>query len=258
MRKLALLFALVVTASLIPGKKVRGEVIAKPGQVHMMASLASVTGGLGLQVKAIVQQRRGVLAVTRIERRARSTGRCVGMAIGWLLIVGLVGFILMSFRADKLEIVIRTMQGGIGRSIGTGLLGQLAIIPGAVAVVVLLAATLIGIVLIPLGLMAFMFLVAGIAMFGFIAVATMTGAALTRNSKDETPHGAMLRSFMTGTAIYLGMWLVVAVLSGIPLLGAMLASFASAVTFMAVTAGFGAVLLSYWRGDFKTERTVTP
>ena len=257
MRKLALLFALVVTASLIPGKKVRGEVIAKPAQVHVMASLTSVTGGLGMQVKALAQQTRVVVA-RPVERRERSTGRCIGMAIGWLLIVGLVGFILMSFRADKLEIVIRTMQGGIGKSIGTGLLGQIAIVPGAVAVVVLLAATLIGIVLIPLGLMAFMFLVAGIAMFGFIAVATMTGAALTRNSKDETAHGAMLRSFMTGTAIYLGMWLVVAALSGVPLIGAMLASFASAVTFMAVTAGFGAVLLSYWRGDFKTQPAVTP
>ncbi len=253
MRKLALLFALIVTASLIPGKKVRGEVIAKPGQARLMASLASVSGGTQSQIKVIAQQARVVVARPIARQYRNHTGRSIGMAVGWLLIVALVGFILMSFRADKLEIVIRTMQGGIGKSIGTGLLGQIAIVPGAVAVVVLLAATLIGIVLIPLGLMAFMFLVAGIAMFGFIAVATMTGAALTRNSQDDTAHGAMLRSFLTGTAIYLGMWFVVAALSGIPLLGAMLASFASAVTFMAVTAGFGAVLLSYWRGDFKTQ-----
>jgi hypothetical protein len=64
----------------------------------------------------------------------------------------------------------------------------------------------------------------------------------------------MLRSFFTGTAIYLGMWILVAILSGVPLLGAMLESFASAVTFIAVTTGFGAVLLSYWRGDFKSGR----
>jgi hypothetical protein len=32
----------------------------------------------------------------------------------------------------------------------------------------------------------------------------------------------------------------------------MLQSFAAAVTFIAVSTGFGAVLLSYWRGDFKT------
>jgi hypothetical protein len=61
----------------------------------------------------------------------------------------------------------------------------------------------------------------------------------------------MLRSFFTGTAIYLGMWILVAMFSGIPLVGAMLESFASAVTFVAVTTGFGAVILSYWRGDFR-------
>ncbi|MDO8500899.1 MAG: hypothetical protein Q7S20_03560 [Gemmatimonadaceae bacterium] len=175
-----------------------------------------------------------------------------GIVIGWILIVGIVGFTLMALGADKLQIVINTMQRGVGKSLGSGLVGQLAILPGAVAVVVLLAATLIGILLIPLGLVAFMVVVAGIAMFGFIAVATMTGAAITGGkSRDETPNGAMLRAFFTGTAVYLGLWLVTAALSGVPLLGAMLESFACAVTFIAVTTGFGAVLLSYWRGDFK-------
>src|SRR5687768_11178093 len=92
-----------------------------------------------------------------------------GLVLGWVIIVGLIGFALMAIAPDKLQIVIRTMQGGVGKSLGSGLIGQLAIVPGAVAVCVLLAATLIGILLIPLGLVAFMFLVAGIAMFGFIA-----------------------------------------------------------------------------------------
>jgi hypothetical protein len=179
--------------------------------------------------------------------------RSVGMAISWLLLVTLVGFTLMAMSADKLQIVIRTMQGGVGKSLATGLVGQLAIVPGAIAVVVLLAVTLIGIFLIPLGLVAFMFIVAGVAMFGFIAVATMTGAALSGGKdRDETPHGRMLRAFLTGSAVYMGLWLLTAALSGVPLLGAMLESFSSAVTFIAVTTGFGAVLLSYWRGDFKT------
>jgi hypothetical protein len=175
-----------------------------------------------------------------------------GIVIGWLFIVGLIGFALMALGADKLDIVIRTMQKGVGKSLGSGVLGQLAIVPGAVAVCVLLAATLIGILLIPLGLVAFMFVVAGIAMFGFVAVATMTGAAISSGStRDETPHGAMLRSFFIGTGAFMGMWLVVAALSRVPLLGPMLESFASAVTFIAVTTGFGAVLLSWWRGEFK-------
>ena len=175
-----------------------------------------------------------------------------GIVIGWLFIVGLIGFALMAFGADKLDIVIRTMQKGVGKSLGSGFIGQLAIVPGAIAVCVLLAATLIGILLIPLGLIAFMFVVAGIAMFGFVAVATMTGAAISGGSKrDETPHGAMLRAFFIGTGAFMGMWLVVAALSRIPLIGPMLESFASAVTFIAVTTGFGAVLLSWWRGEFK-------
>jgi hypothetical protein len=184
--------------------------------------------------------------------------RSVGIAVTWLLIVTLVGFALMAFGPDKLEIVIQTMQNGVGKSLVTGLFGQLAILPGAIAVVALLAVTLIGIVLIPLGLVAFMFAVAGVAMFGFIAAATMTGAALTGDkSRDDTPHGRMLRAFLTGSAVYMGLWLLTAALSGVPLLGAMLASFSAAVTFIAITTGFGAVLLSYWRGEFKRAAVTT-
>jgi MFS family permease len=248
MRRIALLFALVVTASLIPGKKVRAE-SAVAATAGVSGAVAAVTENFNSQVKVLVSEARATRAYVREARH--DTGRSVGLAVGWLVIVALVGFVLMAFGADKLDIVIRTMQEGIGKSLGSGLLGQLAILPGAIAVMVLLAATLIGILLIPLGLVAFMFVVAGIAMFGFIAVATMTGAALTRNSQDETPNGAMLRSFLTGTAIYLGMWLIASAFSGVPLLGPMLASFASAVTFIAVTTGFGAVLLAYWQGKFK-------
>ena len=177
-----------------------------------------------------------------------------GFVIGWLIIIGLTGFMLLAFGADKLQVVIGTMQKGIGKSLGSGLLGQLAIVPGAIAVCALLAVTLVGILLIPVGLLVFMFAVAGIAMFGFVAVATMTGAALTAGSKrDETAHGALLRSFLTGTAVFIGMWLITAVFCRVPLLGPMLESFASAVTFIAATTGFGAVLLSWWRGEFKAS-----
>lgn len=241
MRRL-FLFLFVVTAVLIPGK-------ARAQQTARSESGARASGPV------IVDTRRD-RSTTRNRaarpRNSHSTARSVGLAVGWLLLVAVVGFALMAFGADKLEIVVRTMQQGIGKSLGTGFIGQLAIVPGAIAVVVLLAATLIGILLIPLGLVAFMVTVAGIAMFGFIAVATMTGAALTGGKgRDETTHGAMLRAFFTGTAIYLGLWLLAAALSGIPLLGAMVQSFASAVTFIAVTTGFGAVLRSYWRGDFR-------
>lgn len=252
MRRIALLFSMVVAASLIPVKRSSAEVVGGAASAATIASVSVVTASITSQLHLIRQ------AAHIASIRRHDTGRSIGMVMSWILLVALVGFVLMAFGADKLDIVIRTMQQGIGKSLGSGLIGQLAIVPGAVAVVVMLAATLIGILLVPLGLVAFMFIVAGVAMFGFIAVATMTGAALTsRKQLDETANGAMLRSFLTGTAAYLGLWLIAAALSGVPLIGSMLASFASAVTFIAVTTGFGAVLLSYWRGDFKKAAAVT-
>ncbi|HUQ47609.1 MAG TPA: hypothetical protein VM053_05115 [Gemmatimonadaceae bacterium] len=244
------------------GGRVNGKATAIGGVVRLEG------GTVGGRVRTIARDAdfrgfasyrefRGTRDLRAVRVMRHTPLRSVGIAVTWLLIVTLVGFALMAFGPDKLEIVIETMQNGVGKSLLTGLFGQLAIVPGAIAVVALLAVTIIGIVLIPLGLMAFMFAVAGIAMFGFIAAATMTGAALTRDkSRDNTPHGRMLRAFLTGSAVYMGLWLLTAALSGVPLLGAVLASFTAAVTFIAITTGFGAVLLSYWRGEFK--RTAVP
>jgi hypothetical protein len=175
----------------------------------------------------------------------------VSLAISWLLVVMVIGFAVISYAGDKVEIVVNTIRDGVGKSIGSGLLGHLAILPGAVGVIILLGATIIGILLIPLGLVAYMIVVAGIAMFGFIAVALLTGAAITGGKqRDNTPRGAMLRAFVVGTLAYLSLWIIAALFSWMPLVGALLRSFAAGATFIAVTAGFGAVLRSYWRGDF--------
>ncbi len=175
----------------------------------------------------------------------------ISLAISCLLVVMVIGFAVISYAGDKVEIVVNTIRDGVGKSFGSGLLGHLAILPGAVGVIVLLGATIIGILLIPLGLVAYMMVISGIAMFGFIAVALLTGAAITGGKqRDDTPRGAMLRAFVAGTCAYLGLWIVAAAFAWMPLVGALLRSLAAGATFVAVTAGFGAVLRSYWRGDF--------
>ena len=185
MRRIAFLFILVVTAALIPGKRVKAQApVVDRSVVVVKAEQAGVRS-----VKVIKSALPGA--------RGHSTGRNVGMAVGWLVLVSVVGFALLAFGADKVQVVVNTVQAGVGRSLFTGLLGHLAIVPGAVAVVALLAATLIGILVIPLGLLAYIVAVAGIGMVGFIAVAIMTGAALTGGKgRDSTPHGAMLRAFL--------------------------------------------------------------
>jgi len=175
----------------------------------------------------------------------------VSLAISWLLVVMVIGFAVISYAGDEVEIVVNTIRDGVGKSILSGVLGHLAILPGAVGVAILLGVTIVGILLIPLGLIAYIVVVSGIAMFGFIAVALLTGAALTGGKqRDDTPRGAMLRAFVIGTCAYLALWIVAALFSWMPLIGALIRSFAAGATFIAVTAGFGAVLRSYWRGDF--------
>jgi hypothetical protein len=174
------------------------------------------------------------------------------LSIGWLLLATIIGFATVSLAGDKVDIVVNTLRQGVGKSLGSGLLGQLLIVPGAVAVVVLLAVSIVGILIIPLGLIAYIALLFGIGMLGFIAAALLTGSAITgRSKKDETPRGAMLRAFLVGAAVYVGLWIVAAAFSWMPLVGALLRSLAAGATFVAMTAGFGAVLLSYWRGDFR-------
>jgi len=224
---------------------------------------ANVTAQAGAAYRTFEDRVRAVRAA-RAERVARGVAlrphrpwRGIRRSISWLLVVLVIGFAVISYAGDKVDIVVNTLRDGVGKSIGTGLIGHLAILPGAVGVVILLGITIIGILLIPLGLMAYMVAVSGIAMFGFIAVALLVGAALTgRKSRDETPRGAMLRAFVTGTLAFIGLWIIAAAFSWIPLVGALVRSFAAGATFIAVTTGLGAVLRSYWKGAF-SKRAAT-
>jgi hypothetical protein len=242
---------------------VRGDVIVHRGgrvtgkAVAVMGKVRNAGGSIGGQVKQYAQSDvRG-----HVSRRSYSAHynpwRSLSLTVGWLILVMIVGFGVISLAGDKVEIVVNTIRDGVGKSVGSGLLGFLAILPGAVGVALLLAVTLVGILLIPLGLAFYMLMLVGIAMFGFIAVLLLTGAAITGGkSRDDTPRGAMLRAFATGAIAYLGLWVVAAAFSWMPLVGALLRSFAAGASFIAMTAGFGAVLRSYWRGDF-SKRAAT-
>jgi hypothetical protein len=236
---------------------IRGDVIVHRGgrvtgkAVAVMGKVRNEGGSIGGQIKHINRSDMRAYVANHSYTRRHSPLRSLSLTIGWLVVVMVVGFGVISLAGDKVEIVVNTIRDGVGKSVGAGVLGYLAILPGAVGVMVLLAVTLVGILLIPLGLAAYMLMVSGLAMFGFIAVLLLTGAAITGGkSRDETPRGAMLRAFATGAIAYLGLWVVAALFSWIPLVGALVRSLAAGASFIALTAGFGAVLRSYWRGDF--------
>lgn len=236
---------------------IRRDVLHRSGLTtdKAVAAMATVSGGT---IAGLLKQHSEARTSSRRTHISRySPMRSLAMTISWLAVVLVVGFAVISVAGDKVDIVINTLRDGVGKSIWSGLLGWLAIIPGAVGVAVLLTVTIVGILLVPLGLAAYMIMVAGLTMFGFVAVLLLTGAAITGGkSRDETPRGAMLRAFMTGALAYLGLWVIAAALSWIPLVGALVRSLAAGASFVAVTAGLGAVLRSYWRGDF-SKRAAT-
>ncbi len=181
----------------------------------------------------------------------RAFGGVVGIA-GALIVLGLIGAGLVYFLRPQLEVVADTTRHSLGRSFGVGLAGQILFFPVLLVLVVAVITWLV----IPFYLAA----VAAALIAGYLAVAHSTGEVLARqryryewmerlrrsNSYYYVLSGlaALLLPFALAEALHLfGGWL--------GFLRATLGFVASVITWAAITAGFGAVLLS--RGGQRTE-----
>jgi hypothetical protein len=179
--------------------------------------------------------------------RPRTTLASLGSAILWLLALLLVGTFVLFFLRDYLSRAVEVVTQETGKSLFTGLVGGLAVIPGLIAVVIAMAITIIGIFFIPIGVGAFLVAVSGIAMLGFLAVANVAGIAISGKSASETPAGEELQYLYTGILAFSALWIIAAAFTWFPIVGSILRVLAFSVTFVAVATGFGAVILSWWR-----------
>ena len=179
--------------------------------------------------------------------RPRSTLGSLVSALLWLVVLLVVGTGVLFFGQDYLRRTVEVVTNETGRSLFTGVLGGLLSIPALVAIVIGLAITIIGVFLIPVGVGAFLLALSGIAMLGFLAVAQVTGVAISGKTETETPAGQELQYLFTGVLAFSALWLIAAAFTWFPILGAVLRMLAFSVTFVAVATGFGAVILSWWR-----------
>lgn len=158
----------------------------------------------------------------------------IGLGIGILLLAG-----------DTLDTVARTLEGSFGRSFLVGLVGQLAVAPVLGLGIVALAITIIGLLLIPFAIVAYVLAIVGMCVLGYLALAEVTGAALvTRRAGTGSVRGLTLRALLAGTGLYLGLWILAAAFTWHPVIGGILRVLAATVSWVAITAGFGAVILS--------------
>jgi hypothetical protein len=227
-----------------PGAVITGDVLAIGGQVRALGGL--VEGATqemdATPLSAEATTPLGTLVATR----------AVGF-LGVMFTLLVVGFGLVTFGRPNLEIVSDTVTTSFGRSFLVGVLGQVLLLPTFGALVVGLVLTVAGALLVPFAVVVFALLAIVAALGGAIAVAHAMGETITRR---RMAHGVMLspnayRYVTTGLAGVGSVWLAWIAFGWVPFAGGVAFGIAALASWVAVSAGFGAALLS--RGGIREE-----
>jgi hypothetical protein len=169
-----------------------------------------------------------------------------------------IGVGVLTFASDPLDAAAQAVAEQFGRALGYGVAGALGVLPLLVVVIVAVCITIIGILVLPVVVLGYSLAVLGISLVGFFAVAQTTGQAIYRHRQAIDPlseRGAKLRAIVTGVLIYGGLWVLAALLGGLPVVGVVLHVLASAITTIVLLVGIGAVLVS--RRDARTGRMMS-
>jgi hypothetical protein len=219
-----------------PGARVTGDAWAAAGSVV-------IDGGTVDGRKRAIAIARPVLPPSRV-REPLSTWQAVKLVIGWFALLTIIGLGVMVFAEGNIDGVVVGLERGFARSFWIGLVGQVIALPVLLALVVGLAITVIGVLLVPFAIVAYVIAAAGLVTLGFLAVARLTGGAIASDRGTTSARGLHLRALIFGLVVYLGLWMIAALFMSNPLMGALLRALAIAVTWVAATVGLGATLTS--------------
>jgi hypothetical protein len=104
--------------------------------------------------------------------------------------------------------------------------------------------TILGVLLIPFAIVAYILAVVGLVTLGFLAAMRITGRSLSKGRAGLSERGAALRSLVIGVAFFLGLWLIAAVATPWPAAQSIARVIAFALTWAAATVGLGATIIS--------------
>lgn len=231
--------ALVLHGDLVvlPGGVVTGNAVSVDGRVR-------TAGGI---IEGDVRSVRGVAGdllarAGRASHTALTPWAAMKMVIGWFAVLCAIGIGVLLFAEKNLDGVVQALEKQFTQSFWTGVLAQLAAIPALLLLLVGLAITILGVLLIPFAAVAYVIALAGLVTLGFLAAARFTGRAFFRGREPgRTVH---LRALFAGLAAYLGIWFVAAALTGSPVAGAVVRAVALATSWVALTLGLGATIIS--------------
>jgi hypothetical protein len=234
---------------------VNGDVFAVVGDV-VVHSGGEVTGSaLALQGKVIVDGGRvggemkaaAPFAVAAAAAKPRLTGSAAVMhalkiSAGWLVVVLLVGLGVIVFSGAQLEAVVQALENRFSTAFFVGVAAQVGAVPLLALLCLALALTIVGILLIPFAVVAYILGVAGLITLGALAAASVAGHAVIREGRNVRVRA--MRSMVTGTVLLMLPWLASALLVNSQWGGMLARMVAVAITWVAASAGLGAALMA--------------
>ena len=174
--------------------------------------------------------------------RPMGTMETIKLVFGCFAILFAIGVGVLMFAEGNLDGVVIALERGVTKAFWLGVLGQILVLPALLLLVVGLALTVLGVLLIPFAIVSYVIAVAGVVTLGFLAAARLTGSAISH--RVAAPRAMSLRALMIGTTLFAVMWLVAAAFTWHPLIGAILRGIAAIITWVAVTVGLGGAMAS--------------
>ncbi|HEX5179046.1 MAG TPA: polymer-forming cytoskeletal protein [Gemmatimonadaceae bacterium] len=222
------------------GGVVRGDAIALGG--HVQLDGGTVEG----EMRSLSALTVGPLAKSAPRTPAQATKRSLSLAVGWYLVLAVIGLFAALFARGNLENIAERIRDDFSRCFFYGVVGQIAFLPALVVCIVALCITVIGILLIPFAIVGFVLGGAGAIALGFLAMSYMTGEAAMRWRGAVSPYTPppVVQFLFIGLSLYFVLWMVGGLLSWAGWFGALIRLVAAMVTWVAVTVGFGATLAS--------------
>ena len=225
--------------TVFPGGSIIGDVLSIGGAVHKVGN--GTISGTVQALEALVTPPAGPPAsiMGQILRHG------AGLA-GLVLTLTVLGFGLVTFGRPNLEIVSDTVTHSCGRSFLAGLLGQVLVLPTFGMLVIGLALTIAGALLLPFAIAVYVLLVLVTTIGGLLAVAHAVGERIThrRMARGIVVSPNSYRYVVTGLGLVAAIWLGWVAFGWVPVAGTLMLMAAGLTTWTVATVGFGAALLS--------------
>ena len=173
---------------------------------------------------------------------------------GTLVALASLGFGALFFVPNRLEIVADTVRRSPIRSFFAGLFAQPLLLPALVTLVIGLVLTIVGVLVVPVAIIAFVLAVAAALVGGYLAVARVVGEIYARRRVQDGAYTAgwsTFRYLVYGLVGLLMIWAPGVLMRSVPVAGDILLITALVFTWAMATTGFGATLLSKAGGGWK-------